>query len=331
MKVSIIVPAYNAEKTVCAAIDSLLRQTYKNIEIIVVNDGSSDRTAEVLEPYGELIRVIHKGNGGVSSARNRGIQEATGEYLMFADADDLCREDMVESVVTKMHLEQVDFVIAGFTKVRGTSDLENLFGNRVYRSKDEIRGDLETILGNGLNWPFSKLYIKRLILEHHLTFDESLPLGEDMNFNLEYLLCVDSVAYLNKSIYEYLILNSVATTSYREDLYQRRVLSLGKMNATFHKYGMENPIDGQLRIKILYAVVFNLQKKTCPHSFAEKLRRIGDIKEEYFSMPPKKLHGVYKVLEATARILPAWGLYGVALLMQAAMRIFPESIRGVSV
>lgn len=328
---SIIVPAYNAEKTVCAAVDSLLKQTYKNIEIIVVNDGSSDRTAEVLEPYGERIRVIHKENGGVSSARNRGIQEATGEYLMFADADDLCREDMVDSVVKKMQLEQVDFVIAGFTKVRRAKNLECLFGSRVYRSKDEICRDLETILGNGLNCPYSKLYIKRLIQEHHLKFDESLPLGEDMNFNLEYLLCVDSVAYLNKSIYEYLIFNSVATVSYREDLYQYRALSLEKMNATFQKHGMENPIEGQLRIKILYTVVFNLQKKTCPHNYTEKLRRIGDIKKEYFIMPKKKLHGRYMLLEAIAHILPGWGLYGVAVLMQAIMRILPESIRGVSV
>lgn len=250
---------------------------------------------------------------------------------MFVDADDLCHTDMVESIINKMQSEKVEYVIAGFIRVKEKKRINCLFGDRIFRSKEEIRANIEFIMSNGLNSPYSKLYVTRLIRENHISFDEALPLGEDLNFNLEYLFCVESVAYLDKCIYEYLVFNSIATTIYREDLYHRRMLSLQRMNTTFEENGLINPIENELRIKIFYATLFNLHKRNCPLSFNKKIQLIRDVKREYLSLPRKRLCGIYRVLFLLAYIFPAWVLYWVAKTIQIVMGIFPERIRGVSV
>lgn len=331
MKVSIIIPVYNAERTISATVDSLLAQTYKNIEVIVVDDGSNDKTAQILNKYENKIRIIHQKNRGVSSARNRGIEEAVGTYLIFVDADDLCDRDMVESLVHEISLKHVDFVIAGMTKIYINREKEILFGNSLYRGQEVIRSNLETILKNGLNWPVARIYCKRLIQEYHIRFDEKLPLGEDFNFNLEYLLCANSVAYLNKSVYKYLVFNSVATTMYREDMHLRRMLSLEKMNNTFARNGLVNPLEGMLRIKIFYAEMFNLQKKMCPYSYCQKMKILKNMKAKYLRESDKNLSGIYKVLRLMVKVLPAWALYTFGLCVQTIMNILPEGIRGLSV
>ena len=105
LKVSVIIPAYNAENTISSVIEDLLRQNFLNMEIIVVDDGSTDNTAAIVRSFNEKnIRFIKKENGGVSSARNRGIQEANGEYLMFADADDGCPPEMVQLALSLIHI-----------------------------------------------------------------------------------------------------------------------------------------------------------------------------------------------------------------------------------
>ena len=91
--VSVIIPTYNSSQYIKEAIDSVLAQTYKNFEIIVIDDGSTDNTKEVLAPYLSVIKYIYKNNGGPASARNRGIKEANGEFVAFLDADDVWKPD----------------------------------------------------------------------------------------------------------------------------------------------------------------------------------------------------------------------------------------------
>lgn len=331
MKVSVVMPVYNGEKTVRAAVDSLLSQIYGDVEILVVNDGSNDATSEILESYGDRIRYICKPNGGVSSARNRGIEEATGEYLMFADADDVCHPDMVERAVECMEKERVDYVIAGFVKVSDDRRVDSAYGNSVFRGRQTIRDNLISILNNGLNAVYCKVYQTERIRENAIRFDETLPLGEDFNFNLEYLLSVDSVAYLDAALYDYMIFNSVATTAYREDLYQRRVGSIEKMNDTLTRNGLSNPLESMLWLKLLYAVVFNMQKKACPYTAGEKREKIHEAKTTYFSQKKAAVHGKYRLLELVARLCPPALFYAVCSLLRTLMRLLPEQARGLSV
>ena len=114
--VSVIIPAYNIEDYIGRCLDSVLSQTYKNLEILVVDDGSSDCTGEILDDYekkDQRIRVIHKENGGVSSARNIGIEAATGDYIGFVDGDDLMEPEMYKTLVNLLKEENADIAHCG--------------------------------------------------------------------------------------------------------------------------------------------------------------------------------------------------------------------------
>ena len=127
--VTIIVPAYNVEKTIENCIKSISSQTYEMIEIIIVDDGSSDNTYGIagrLAGKDERIRVVRQKNKGASSARNRGIQEATGEFIIFVDADDTIMSNMVETLVDKQKRCNVDLVQSAILRISGKKDKQIL-------------------------------------------------------------------------------------------------------------------------------------------------------------------------------------------------------------
>lgn len=328
LKVSVIVPAYNAAGTICTVAEGLLGQTYRNMEIIVVDDGSKDNTADVLKPYGEALRLIRKENGGVSSARNRGLREASGEYIMFADADDSCPPDMVQTAVEAMENGGGDYLIAGYTKVCGGKRVDYVPKAGAY-SQSQIRERLSEALSNGLNCVYAKLYKRSILTEYAIAFDETLPLGEDFNFNLEYLLRAERVVYLDRPIYSYLVENSTATTIYRKDLYAVRRRSLEKMDRTLAAHHLENPMEGLLRTKFFYAMIFNLQKKQCPMTYGEKCAAIKKAKAD---LPAGTgLGGKYRLLNGMARSLPGGALYGLCAVLRKVIGILPDRVRGVSI
>ena len=114
--ISIIMPVYNAEKYLNRSIESIMNQTYNNIEIILVNDGSTDNSLEICTSYQEKdnrIKLINQANKGVSFARNKGIDEATGDYIMFIDSDDYVEKNMIEDMVSKITEDDIDLVISG--------------------------------------------------------------------------------------------------------------------------------------------------------------------------------------------------------------------------
>lgn len=118
--VSIVVPVYNVKKYLNKCVKSILKQTYLNIEVILVDDGSNDGSAYICDSYKKIdprIKVIHKINGGLSDARNAGIKAATGKYLMFVDSDDYISSQMVKDLVRSMVLKKVDLVMCGYLKV----------------------------------------------------------------------------------------------------------------------------------------------------------------------------------------------------------------------
>ena len=118
--VSVIIPAYNIEDYIGRCLDSIISQTYKNLEIIVVDDGSRDYTGEILDNYAKKdrrIKVIHKENGGVSSARNKGIEAAEGDYIGFIDGDDLIEPGMYKTLVDLLEEENADIAHCGYQMV----------------------------------------------------------------------------------------------------------------------------------------------------------------------------------------------------------------------
>jgi glycosyltransferase involved in cell wall biosynthesis len=199
--VSVIVPAYNMEKYLAKCLDSLLVQSYTDQEILVIDDGSKDRTYDIACEYAGKdgrIKAFHKENGGVSSARNLGIEKATGEYILFLDPDDLIEADSVEVLVQSME-DGGDLVSCQYS--RWTEDGQQLedynfiTGKRVLQSdEDRIRFILDELLDYHVGYEvWDKLFKTAIIRENRINFSERCRIGEDLAFVIKYLINIKEV------------------------------------------------------------------------------------------------------------------------------------------
>jgi len=212
--VSIIVPVYNAEKYLEKCISSLLNQNFSDFELILVNDGSKDNSGKICDEYAKAdkrIKVFHKENGGVSSARNRGIDEAGGKYIMFCDSDDYIKEEFCAPLVSLANEDEDCLVIAGITKIKDDGSLKDDLVCEYSEGTSEVLTnrefcDLYVKLNRKqpfylVNMPYNKLFSKKIIDKHNLRFNTEIHYNEDFIFNLEYLDKVSTVKIYNKSIY----------------------------------------------------------------------------------------------------------------------------------
>ena len=201
-KVSIIVPMYNAEKTIKTCIESIISQTYKNIEIIVINDGSKDRSLDLVKNFDDSrINLITIENSGPSSARNLGIKKATGAYVQFVDSDDYLEPNMTEFLVNEIKKNGNDLVIDGYYMHSNERMKPVLFRKRIYKNK-VIRDQILNMYKEGLlNSLWNKLYKIEYI---DTLFDTKVKNGEDLIFNLEYIKNIDTISVVNNCHYHYI-------------------------------------------------------------------------------------------------------------------------------
>ena len=207
-KVSLIVPVYNGEKSIERCAGSILNQDYPELELILVDDGSRDRSWEIIQAIAAAdhrVKAIHQENGGVSSARNRALAEASGAYVQFADVDDWLPMDATKMLVREMEAQSAELVVGDFYRV--------VDGNVSEKGSIEMGGALTlqqyanammlspADLYYGVLW--NKLYRRDIIEQYSIRMDENISYSEDMIFNLEYLLHVKSVAILKAPVYYY--------------------------------------------------------------------------------------------------------------------------------
>lgn len=204
-EVSIIMPVYNKEKYVARAIESVLHQTFQDWEMIIIDDGSTDRSLEICKQYTDTrIHVTHTNNAGVSHARNVGLDQAQGNFVTFLDGDDW----LGESYLDNLYQRDSDMVIGGLIKA-------NQAGQVVERILPEERGIVplkkltksfykEQLATGIFGFVSSKIIRKRVIDEHHLRFDEHIHLAEDLNFFLDIYSILDEIFFTDSSEYWYL-------------------------------------------------------------------------------------------------------------------------------
>ena len=201
--ISVIVPVYNVEKYLRRCINSVINQTYKNIELILVDDGSPDNCGSICDEYAgkdSRVRVIHKENGGVSVARNVGIREAVGEYIMFVDSDDRLCDNAFEALVG-----DYDFSVGSCRVVSKKNSFNYTLGDACLNTDDFIKIYMqETRKGNILfSTPWAKLYRTSIIKENKMAFDKNLKLTEDTKFNYEYFKHVKTAHFSSAVVYDY--------------------------------------------------------------------------------------------------------------------------------
>lgn len=245
--VSVIVPVFRVERYLEECVDSLIGQTLKNIEIILINDGSDDNCPALCDKYQMLyphVKVIHQKNKGLSAARNAGLLVAKGKYIAFCDSDDTMKPNMLEALYQCAEEQNVDIVICGFETVPdGRTNVRD--GGYVLKQKmspeELICSNSKIHSRNDLCFSWSFLIRKNLIKEKKIAFDEKIRFGEDFLFNLSCVMEAESVYVLPEALYNYRInsQNSIMRQKYKVDLEEQIQRQYELKMRLLEKYGLD--------------------------------------------------------------------------------------------
>ena len=212
--VSIIVPVYKTAEYLMKCVDSILAQSFRDFELLLIDDGSPDESGEICDRYAQLdsrVQAIHKENGGVSSARNLGLDRAKGDFVVFVDSDDYIGEnylkDMMEYAYRLGETADSSIVICDYQPF-SDAGVESRTYPEPFAAKMEPGGMTaqqfrNLIFGFVIFPPYCKLYSRAVIEENGLRFDTELKSAEDFDFNLRYLEAVDQVCYIPSVQYFY--------------------------------------------------------------------------------------------------------------------------------
>ena len=189
--VSIIVPVYNAQDSLERCLMSIIRQRYPQWELVLVDDGSQDDSLEICKRYSNMdsrIQVIHTDNCGVSSARNTGMENAQGEYIVFVDSDDMIHPDFLSECLSNKE----DLTVTNYIK---PSKIDSLHYKEDHPELIFQQRGVRTVWG--------KVFVRKIIEDHHIRFDTNIRYGEDTIFVLQYCLHIKTIAYVFQHLYEY--------------------------------------------------------------------------------------------------------------------------------
>lgn len=208
--ISIIIPCYNAEKTIKRCLESVISQTYKNIEIVIINDGSTDKTDSIIKKYinDNRIKYYNRSNHGIGKTRNFGIKEATGEYITFLDSDDYLPNDAIDNLYKLAQKNKLDLVVSDYYV-----DNKNIKSEKIKSFPiTNVKNNPNLIFDINLA-PWNKLYKKELI--ENIKFEENLKY-EDAPFVIESIIKAKKIGKLDKETYYYVV-NSNSETTIRDE------------------------------------------------------------------------------------------------------------------
>lgn len=222
-KVSVIVPVYKAEKYLRKCVDSILAQTFRDFEVILVDDGSPDGSGEICDEYARRdarVRVIHKANGGVSSARQAGLDAARGEYTIHADPDDWVEPNMLEELYAKAKAEDADMVICDFYYEYSPTRITVCRQRLKDRHPETVIAQLFRMEVTGCVW--NKLIRTSLFRENSISFPKGINIGEDYSVVVALLLVAQKITSVDLPLYHYIRNQGSMTKRKSEDLLMQR-------------------------------------------------------------------------------------------------------------
>jgi len=243
-KLSIIVPVYNAEKHLKECLDSIINQTLTEIEIIIINDGSTDNSKELILEYVRndcRITFIDSVNEGVSAARNKGIERAQGQYIGFVDADDYIAPTMYQRLFDIAEENNSSIAICNAIEVAEKQEFKKRLQlhneSFLIRDKTDLVLDLLSFKYDSANW--NKIYASNIVKRYNLKFDKQLAIWEDLLFNLKFIVYADKITTLSEGLYYYrvhdtsVIANSKLLLSEQYNLFYESYVSFCDKNSLF--------------------------------------------------------------------------------------------------
>ena len=305
LKVSIIVPVYKTEQYLDQCVQSLLKQTFQGIEIILVDDGSPDNCGEICDYYARkypvLVKTIHQKNQGVSVARNTGIETATGEWIMFVDSDDWIELNMVESILACSEKTCCDICVCPGS--RDTDIIHKRYefrykNNRILTDNDKIalfKNNFHPVaIGESgrLSFavPWSKLYSTSLLKTHSIKFIPGLRYGEDMVFNLYAFHHARSIVIHPEYYYHYRTNDASVSQSYRLDAFQSVKKLCEEINLFANRFYSKNEASAIYSAEALFLLTDALQNNyIATNSPLTRQKRIKEIKSIIEKEPYKSI------------------------------------------
>ncbi len=290
--ISVIVPVYNVEKYIHRCINSILAQTFNDFELILVDDGSPDRSGAICDEYAEndnRIRVFHRENGGVSAARNTGIAMARGKYITFCDSDDYYNSDWLSELYSAILQSNADLVSAGYTKYDqdGAQLMKRKHEKTIYHFQsvqESITFLIKNVLQGGIGWEiWTKLFKSEIIQTNSIQFCETCDnFAEDLGFVLEYLLYTRDISVIESISYGY--------TQHPSSMMSKSkgVVKLNAVNEISKHFGkryfelFHKKVDKDRFAVIHFLIMWNQYKIIVPHenypSLPDEIKKINDLK-----------------------------------------------------
>lgn len=260
--ITVIVPIYNREKYLEKCVNSILAQTYKDLEILLIDDGSHDKSLEIcnsFEKIDERIKVISKKNTGVSDTRNYGINIAKGDYLAFVDSDDYIDKEMYEELLKSMINDVSDI---SFCKYKRISEEGNLIENveeknliKLFNNPKDIEYFFDYDERNIMGSIWRSIFKKNIINENNISFDKNIFIEEDLIFVLTYLKYCNKISIINKHYYNYLNNSSSITNSRYKPNYFNNCKLLFKQKCNIIN---ESKLDSFTQKKVINKLKFYL-------------------------------------------------------------------------
>lgn len=263
VKVSVILPVYNTAKYLNKCIDSIMNQSMKEFELIIVNDNSSDNSKSIIHEYYNKyknIKIINKTvNQGVSSARNDAIEIARGEYILFIDSDDWIEENMLERLYKKAIEKDADITICN-AYIDFEDNKQKKFdisiGKDSFISKDKMIKELLTQINGLQGHPWNKFYRKDIIIKKVIRYDENISIYEDFLFNLQFILNSERFVFIESNLYHYIQRsNSLARSLNKKNVVDTKYI-IEKVECTISNNNTNVPFKEEM-ISFGYRTIIN--------------------------------------------------------------------------
>ena len=306
-ELSIIIPAYNCGDKISQIVDSILKQSFADFELIIVNDKSSDDTKQVIQNLAKLdkriILINQKNNGGAAVARNAGLSIASGNYIMFFDADDDILPNTINEFIKAVKNTQADLVISGFRVVTLRNNLPlqsvDVYTNNLPKqsASESWRLYILRLLGldGRLYQVWNKIYRTSIIKKYKLEFKPGINFGEDLIFNLDYLSHINKISFINKPLYIYYQSLDSGTFSKSSLIYANRLQNYDYLTNNFLKDESTSKEKESLLIWIKYNWLYShlLAISLSMMSQENKLKALREVSniETSLSLSDKEIIG----------------------------------------
>ncbi|PGS52661.1 glycosyltransferase family 2 protein [Bacillus sp. AFS041924] len=284
---TIIVPVYNAEKTIGRAINSVLNQTFQDFELILINDGSMDKSLQIMNEIAKdvpHIKVFDIPNSGVSNARNYGINHASGRYTTFLDADDYYIENALSEALGDIS-EETQLIIFGYNVESDHKISVSRIPNKEttqFPNEKQFRSFVISLIKNEMiNAPWNKVYLTSYLKVNKILFDPTLNIGEDLKFNLSVIRDIKHVKVINKALINYCVIKGEGLVSRfrinRFDLRYNMINDIKELLSYWELYTENKPVIDQMLIRDIMGYFMDFYKSSCDLSYSEKLERVNEI------------------------------------------------------